>query len=29
MGTINATFGTSLLDSVKPGTANVLVRVAH
>ena len=29
MGAINATFGTSLPDSVKLGTANVLARVAH
>ncbi len=29
MGAINATFGTSLPDQVKLGTANVLARVAH
>jgi hypothetical protein len=29
MGAVNATFGTSLPDSVKLGTANVLARVAH
>jgi hypothetical protein len=29
MGAVNATFGVSLPDSVRLGTADVLARVAH